>query len=98
MYTATMHYRFKPGMIEQASELWKEQVMEQAVLQSGFVRMQFLISGDEALAIGTWDDQESAQVFMQTGVFSELMKKLESMVSVKPEPKKWDLRFYAEKS
>jgi len=43
MYTATMLYHFKDDSFEAACEIWKDQVMEHAKGQPGFIRMQFLL-------------------------------------------------------
>ena len=97
MYTATMNYYFTPEHVDAACELWRAEVMEHARSQPGFVRMQFLVAGNDALAVGTWETAENARAFMETGVFKKLMEKLEGMVTERPVPKVWDLKFFAEK-
>ncbi len=96
MYTATMHYQFKPDRFDQACEIWKNEVIEHAKTQPGFIRMQFLVSGNEALAVGTWENRDNANKFMETGVFRRLMEKLEDMVTTKPKPTVWDLKYFEE--
>lgn len=98
MYTATMQYHFKPGCINRGVELWKEEILEHAALQPGFVRMQLLVAGEDAMAIGTWEAQADAQAFMQTGVFQSLLARLEDMLAERPVPRVWDLRLYTEQS
>ncbi len=97
MYTATMHYSFKEEYLEEACALWKKQVLDLALKQAGFIRMQFLLSGTEALAIGTWEEKQYAQAFMQSGVFKQLMEKLETMVTAPPRPRIWELKYFEEK-
>ena len=97
MYTATMLYTFKDEAFDQACEVWKEEILEHAKAQEGFVRMQFLAARPRALAIGTWEDNERARAFMETGVFKRLMGKLQALVSEQPQQTIWDLRYFASK-
>lgn len=97
MYTAVMEYHFKQEDFEEACRIWKEQVIELAKDQKGFVRMQFLTrTGGYAMAIGTWEATEYAQAFMKTGVFIELLENLEDMLEEKPSPVIWETKYYAE--
>ena len=97
MYTATMEYEFKEDRFDEASLLWRDEVLYLAKKQAGFVRMQFLVSSPKAMAIGTWKSDEDAKNFMQTGVFKDLMEKLKDMISSEPKPQIWDLLYFAEK-
>lgn len=96
MYTATMEYYFKPENLEKISQLWKDKVMVLAEKQPGFVRMQFLTSGEGAMAIGTWKNKSDAEEFMKTGVFKDLMQVLSELLTNPPVPKIWDLRYFSE--
>lgn len=99
MYTATMEYSFKPERLADAVLLWKEEVMNHAVAQPGFVRMQFLTQdGGQCLALGTWEKKEDAEAFMRTGVFKKLMDKLTGLTTAEPKPRIWDLVHYAGRS
>jgi quinol monooxygenase YgiN len=98
MYTAVMEYEFHPEQFNEACTIWHDEVIQLATKQPGFVRMQFMVrNGSKALAIGTWENQEAAQVFMRTGVFKQLLTKLEGMLVSQPNPVIWDTRYYAEK-
>ncbi|HUX20495.1 MAG TPA: hypothetical protein VMW69_04595 [Spirochaetia bacterium] len=96
MYTATMLYRFLPGKFEDACRLWEEEIFNHAKGQPGFVRMQLLTAPPVAMAIGTWKSSSYARRFMGTGVFKELMSKLDAMLTEAPEQAVWDLRHFAE--
>jgi hypothetical protein len=91
-----MLYYFKEESFDAACELWKNQVMEHARTQPGFVRMQFLVARPRALAMGTWAEPQNARSFMETGVFKRLMASLEGMISRLPEQNIWDLKYSAE--
>ncbi len=95
MYTATMMYAFKEEAFDQACEIWRDEVLEHARTQKGFIRMQFLTARPKALAIGTWEDNVHARAFMQTGVFKRLMGRLQQLVSEQPEQTIWDLTYDA---
>jgi hypothetical protein len=97
MYTATMHYQFTEDDFERACQTWRTEVMEHAKTRPGFVRMQFLVAGRDALAIGTWENRDYARAFMETGVFKKLLEKLEGMTTARPTPKVWDLKYFEEK-
>ncbi|HET6452474.1 MAG TPA: hypothetical protein VFI08_14240 [Spirochaetia bacterium] len=97
MYTATMLYTFRDEVFDQACETWKNEIMEHAKTQKGFVRMQLLAARPRAMAIGTWEDNQSARAFMETGVFKNLMGKLQGLVSEQPQQTIWDLRYFASK-
>ena len=97
MYTATMLYRFKDDAFDQACEIWKNEVMEHAQGEPGFIRMQFLVARPNALALGTWEDNAHARRFMETGVFKRLLDRLSDMVVASPEQTIWDLKYFTEK-
>jgi heme-degrading monooxygenase HmoA len=97
MYTATMLYHFKEDSFEKACEIWKNEVMEHARSQPGFVRMQLLVARPHALAMGTWEDNAHARRFMETGVFKRLLDRLTDMVETNPEQSIWDLKYFAQK-
>lgn len=97
MYTATMTYHFKPEAFDEACEIWKTEVMDHARGQPGFIRMQFLASRPNAMAVGTWEDNEHARRFMETGVFKRLLARITNMTAAAPEQVIWDLRYFAEK-
>ena len=95
MYTATMLYHFKEDSFDSACEIWKNEVMEHARSQPGFIRMQFLVARPNALALGTWKDNADARRFMETGVFKEMVGKLQGMTAEQPQQTIWDLKYYA---
>ncbi len=97
MYTATMLYHFKEESFEQACEIWKNEIMDHAKSQPGFIRMQFLAAKPNALALGTWEDNAHARRFMETGVFKNLRARLSDMLASSPEQTIWDLKYFAQK-
>ena len=97
MYTATMLYHFKDESFDAACETWKNEILEHARLQPGFVRMQFLAARPRAMAIGTWEDNSHARRFMETGVFKRLMSQLKDLIVKQPEQAIRDLKYFAEK-
>lgn len=96
MYTATMTYRFKEEGFDRACKLWEQKILKLAAAQPGFVRMQFLVSPPEAVAIGTWEDESYAQAFMRTGVFKGLMESLRPHIDGDPRSKVWNLLYFKE--
>jgi len=97
MYTATMLYHFTDESFDTACETWKNEIIEHARVQPGFVRMQFLAARPRAMAIGTWEDNSHARKFMETGVFKRLMSQLEGLMVKQPEQAIWDLKYFAQK-
>lgn len=98
MYTAVMEYHFHEEHFAQACTIWHDEVLALAHRQPGFIRMQFLVRDNHrALAIGTWQTQDAAQAFMRTGVFKQLLAKLQSMLVSQPTPVIWDTLYYCEK-
>jgi quinol monooxygenase YgiN len=97
MYTATMIYHFKDDSFDAACEIWKQEIIEHAKGQPGFVRMQLLAARPKAMAIGTWENNGSARSFMETGVFKRLMAKVQPMMAEQPQQSIWDLKYFAEK-
>jgi hypothetical protein len=94
MYTATMSYHFKDDTFDLACEIWKNEILDHAKSQRGFVRMQFLAARPKALAIGTWEDNLHARAFMETGVFKKLMARLQTLVAEQPQQAVWDLKYF----
>jgi len=97
MYTATMLYYFKEEVFDEACEIWKNEIIEHAKTQPGFVRMQLLVARPNALAMGTWQDASHARRFMETGAFKRLLARLSGMVTADPEQTLWDLKYFAER-
>jgi len=97
MYTATMLYNFKDEAFEAACQLWNDHVLQHARTQPGFVRMQLLTARPKALAIGTWEDNQHARKFMETGVFKQLMGQLQGMLAEQPQQTIWDLKYFTTK-
>lgn len=97
MYTATMRYTFTEGNVSKGVADWKSVVLDTAQKAEGFVRMQLLVNDNVMLAIGTWKDKQFAETFMQTGVFRDLMARIEPLLTEKPVPELWTLEAYAEK-
>ncbi len=95
MYTATMIYPVKQESIEDFVSLWEEKVLNLAIRQSGFVRMQLLIRDGEAMAMGTWTEKDKAEKFMALGPFKELMDSVKDMLSGNPAPTIWNLAAFA---
>jgi hypothetical protein len=98
MYTATMLYRFKDEDFDLACGIWKNEILDHAKAQKGFIMMQLLAARPNALAIGTWDDNLHARAFMDTGVFKRLMARLQTMVAEQPQQTIWELKYYASRS
>ena len=95
MYTATMNYPVKPDAMEDFVALWEEKVLDLAIRQEGFVRMQILTRENEAMAMGTWDDKSSAEAFMTLGPFKRLMEAAKEYLSGDPRPTVWSLAAFA---
>lgn len=96
MYTATMRYSFKPEMFDIACGFWRSLVLNEAAKAPGLVRMQFLTNKPYALAIGTWQNKENAEAFMQTGVFKRLLENLTGLTTSDPKPELWNLDSFLE--
>ncbi len=94
MYTATMLYPVKQEAMDDFVRFWKEKVLNLAVEQQGFIRMQLLVREKEAMAMGTWADKEAAEAFMGLGPFKDLMAAVTTMLSGNPQPTIWDLRAF----
>jgi quinol monooxygenase YgiN len=93
-----MLYHFKDEAFDLACEIWKNEILDHARAQRGFVRMQLLAARPRAMAIGTWEDNLHARAFMETGVFKRLMERLQTMVAEQPQQTIWDLKYFASSS
>lgn len=92
MYHAIMTYHFKPERLDDAVELWKSGVAGIIEVQPGFVEVRFYTDASgTAIAIGTWESVEHAQEFMKTGVFADLLKAFEGMMTDLPRGGAFDL-------
>ncbi|MCK5250719.1 MAG: hypothetical protein KAJ98_12185 [Spirochaetaceae bacterium] len=95
MYTATMNYPVKQESMEDFVSLWEEKIMNLAINQAGYVRMQLLTREGEALAIGTWTEKSHAENFMALGPFKNLMAAVKGMLNGEPRPTIWNQALYA---
>lgn len=90
-----MIYPVKQESIQDFVSLWEEKVLNLAIRQDGFVRMQLLIRDGEAMALGTWNEKAHAEAFMAQGPFKELMASVSDMLSGDPAPTIWELAAFA---
>lgn len=95
MYTATMIYPVKQESMEDFVSLWEEKILNLAINQAGFVRMQLLTREGEIMAIGTWTEKSHAESFMALGPFKNLMAAVKDMLNGEPKPTIWNLSSYA---
>lgn len=95
MYTATMIYPVKQESMEDFINLWEEKILNLAITQAGFVRMQLLTRDKEVMAIGTWTEKAHAEAFMAKGVFKDLMAAVKGLLTSDPKPTIWTLSAYA---
>jgi quinol monooxygenase YgiN len=95
MYTATMNYKIIPESMEDFISLWEENILNLAIKQPGFIRMQLLTRDSEAMAIGTWTEKTHAENFMALGVFKNLMSRIKHLLSGEPKPIIWTLSAFA---
>ena len=85
-----MLYHFTNESFDAACETWKNEILEHARMQPGFVMMQFLTARPRAMAIGTWEDNSYARRFMETGAFKRLMSQLKDQMEKQPEQAVWE--------
>jgi len=88
-YTARMDYVFTTDGFVRGCELWRECVFTPAAGRKGLIRMEFYTRAPQAFAIGVWEDKQSAESFMQTGVFRNFLEAAEGLLAEKPEPGNW---------
>jgi len=91
MFSAVMHYRIKPGCIDAFCQLWHETVFVHSSSLKGLVSMQLYRDEAGAYAFGLWRERKSADAFMQTGVFGNLMKQAADLLSGQPQQLPWEL-------
>lgn len=90
-----MIYPVNEKSMEDFGNLWEEKILNLAIKQPGFVRMQLLVREGEAMAIGTWADKTNAEAFMALGPFKNLMTSVKDMLTGNPSPTIWNLTTYA---
>jgi len=98
MYTATRTYHFRDDTFNLACEIWKNEILDHAKSQRGFVQMMFLTARPKAMAIGIWEDNLHARAFMETGVFKKLMGRLQALVAEQPLQTVWELKYFESRS
>jgi len=76
--------------------VWKDAVLEKAKKAPGMVRMQLLTAKPLAMAVGTWREKADAEAFMQTGVFRDVLSRLEPLLASRPVPETWELTAFAQ--
>lgn len=97
MYTAIMNYFFKPEYVDEGVSLWKKHIGELLEEQEGFIRAQlYSNSNGSVIAIGNWQNQSDAEIFMRKGDFARLLKVLEPMMEKMPQGSNYELEFFEE--
>ncbi len=98
MYNAIVKYIFKEGVMNEGMTLWKNIVYSQIISQPGFMRVQAYSrpSINEFVAIGSWQNKESAELFMRTGVFKLLMEHIKDFLEEDPVSGEYFLEAYEE--
>lgn len=94
MYNAHIVYKFKEGQVEEGVKIWEEGVFNKISKAQGFVRVQLYTSGDEMMAIGSWEDKSYAEAFMRTGVFKDILTSFGDLLIEQPVTKSLDMRYF----
>lgn len=97
MHNAHIVYKFKEGKLEEGVQIWKDSVYDKIKLAEGFIRVQLYTTGNEMMAIGSWEEKEFAQNFMKTGVFKDIMASFGDLLEEKPVNKTYELRYFESK-
>ena len=89
MYVGMVDYRVKPGKLEEAVRLWREQVEPVAAQQPGFEGSMLLAEPqkDRMVGFGFWESKAHADEFATTGPWregSELRRKFADLLSEEP--------------
>lgn len=94
MYNAHIVYKFKEGKVEEGVKIWEEGVFNKISKAQGFVRVQLYTSGDEMMAIGSWEDKSYAEAFMRTGVFKDILASFGDLLIEQPVTKSLTMRYF----
>lgn len=97
MHNAHIIYKFKEGKIEEGVKIWEEAVYNKIKNAQGFIRVQLYTTGNEMMAIGSWEEKSYAEKFMQTGVFKDLMTTFGELLEAQPVSKVINLRYFESK-
>jgi quinol monooxygenase YgiN len=97
MHNAHIIYKFKEGQLDEGIRIWKEAVLDKIKYAEGFVRVQLYTSGNEMMAIGTWEDKIFSEKFMRTGVFKDIMKSFGDYLEAPPINRTLEMRYFEEK-
>jgi len=85
MYAAHMTYSFIEDKMDQALEIWKNQILEPISRAPGFQQVIMLRGANgSAVAVGIWDSRESAESFMKTSAARDLFGLLSPFFQEKP--------------
>ena len=88
MYVGMVDYRVRPGQLEEAVRLWREQV-EPVAKQPGFAGSMLLAEPqkDGMVGFGFWESKAHADEFATTGPWkegSELRRKFADLLTEEP--------------
>ena len=89
MYAALVNYSVKPGHLNEAIRLWREEVEPAAEEQPGYEGSVLLVEPDDnkLVVVAYWDTKAHDDAFATTGPWregSELRKKIEVLLSDEP--------------
>ncbi len=89
MYVGMVDYLVKPGQLEQAVRVWREEVEPAAAEQPGFEGSMLLteLQKDRMVGFGFWESKAHADEFATTGPWregSELRRKFADLLSEGP--------------
>ncbi len=105
-FTAAMCYRVKKEKFSELCRIWKDEVFSSASGIPGLISMQFLTEIPDhdqaavfqpvrkAYAVGIWESIADAQNYMKTGVFENLLVRLDGILETPPESMPWDAVCY----
>jgi heme-degrading monooxygenase HmoA len=89
MYAALVNYPVKPGHLEEAIHIWREELEPAAAGQTGYLGSVLLVvRGDNRLVVvAYWDTKAHDDAFATTGPWrpgSELRNKIDALLSAEP--------------
>jgi heme-degrading monooxygenase HmoA len=89
MYAALINYQVKPGCLDEALRVWREEVEPAAEGQSGYRSSVLLLerADNRLMVVAYWDTKAHDDAFATTGPWragSELRNKIDALLSEEP--------------
>jgi len=94
MFAQAVRFQLKPGMVDEATEIFKSSVLPAVQQQQGFKRVHLLVDEENNRGIGLsyWETRADVDAIASSGFYQEQIAKFAAVFAGPPEREVYEIR------